>query len=91
MSARIVCPVDGCEWTYAEPEQAIDQGTLASVFGPGVYAAVTHNQRLKNTEHAVKVHMDGHTPEQFLRTITRLNGLVDDLSRALEYMEVKAP
>jgi hypothetical protein len=88
-STRVVCPVDGCDWTFDIPVQQVE-GVLDSIFGPGVYAAVAHAQMARRTERAIELHMDGHKPEQFLRTITRLNSLVDDLSRALEYMEVES-
>ena len=86
-NTMIVCPVDGCDWRHDATPREVPPETLARVFGTGVMTAVAHQQHLQRTEREVELHMATHKPQDFLRTITRLYGVVDDLSRALAYME----
>lgn len=81
---RIVCPVDDCTWTFTPTSPEVVENTLASVFGPGVYAAVAHNQLLQRVERVVGIHMDGHKPVEFLRTITRLTDERVELLAAIQ-------
>ncbi len=85
--STIHCPIDDCTWTYDITLRNVPAEALAGAFGPGVMAAVAAHQDQQRTEREVELHMDRHKPIEFLRTITRLNGLLDDMSRALAYME----
>lgn len=80
---RIVCPVDGCGWLHTRIPPMVEPDALASVFGVGVMSAVAKARELQETEQLVRQHMAGHTDEEYLRTITRLQGRVAELERAL--------
>lgn len=68
----VVCPVDECGWQYLRVPPPVGDETLASVFGPGVMKAVALADELQRTEQATREHMSAHSPDQYLRTITRL-------------------
>lgn len=71
--AQIVgCPLDRCEWTHLEPSPVVTEGALANLFGPGVMAAVAKTQFHERLERALEQHFATHKPEDYLRTITRL-------------------
>lgn len=77
------CPLDGCQWEHKEPSVPVPPETLAGVFGAGVMTAVAAEQRARRLEASLREHFEGHKPEDYLRTITRLNQVNGELHRAI--------
>lgn len=68
----LLCPVDGCGWEHREEMPDVPEGVLANIFGPGVMSVVAKTQHHERLERALGAHHATHKPEDYLRTITRL-------------------
>lgn len=83
----LTCPVDGCRWAHYEPKIQVPPRALAEVFGFGVMTAVAQQKHRWRVEDTARAHFDGHTAEDFLRTISRLQQQLEEMGRALAAME----
>lgn len=73
----IRCPVMGCAWeTNSEPDPAVTDMTLASVFGPGVVLATQTAQKRQQAEVDTRRHLESHDVLDFVKTIRGLEDLV---------------
>lgn len=63
------CPL--CAWSHEMPpfDQRIASGTLASVFGPGVFAAHAINERARQGEEVLATHFATHDVVAWLQGI----------------------
>lgn len=83
LTVNLLCPVDGCDWstTVEGPDpRALSPDTLASVFGPGVFAASARARHQETIETTLTLHHATHQPKDYLGTIARLQR---DLATAL--------
>jgi hypothetical protein len=83
----ISCPVLDCGWTLdaSGPDpRSVQQETLASVFGMGVFASVAiagHNERI---EREIATHLETHDLVQYVRTMTHQR---EQLARTTAHLE----
>lgn len=76
------CPI--CEFTHGEVFGTISDGALASVFGPGVMAAVADAQKRQRIEDAMAAHLKTHELVEWLQAITDRNKRITELEKSLE-------
>lgn len=68
------CVLIDCDWSHTQPpiNPEVTEDTLATVFGPGQMLLNARNGRAQDIEDALGKHYRGHTPVEFLTTITAL-------------------
>lgn len=83
-STAYACPLPECEWLHIEPPlgQAGNPMALASVFGPGVFAAHAANERLQRMEQVLADHVSTHPPAEWAPAMVKLRDRVHELESA---------
>ena len=77
----VVCPVDGCRWQHVRVPPPVTDAMLPllSVFGPRALRAAALATELEQATRATDEHMAEHTAAEFLATILRLQGLLEQV------------
>lgn len=80
------CPLPDCEFVHVceGPGPAEQDGTLADVFGWGVFGAHARNERLQRTERELAAHLATHTVQEFAIALANANKRIAELTAAQE-------
>ena len=79
------CPLSKCAWTHdSSPGPGEDPRALASVFGPGVFAAIAAQQRMAETEAAIQAHLSGHALIEWVTEVVNLHDVMTSVAAELD-------
>ncbi|MEC3994011.1 hypothetical protein VSR01_10820 [Actinacidiphila sp. DG2A-62] len=88
---RHLCPLDGCDWHYDEPDPSTDDlsgitpDTRAATFEDAKVSIVEQAmmRRLRTTESLIRAHFESHPLEQWVAALVRARQERDQLACAL--------
>lgn len=84
MTTIIECPLAACDWMLDATPPQVSANALASVFGPGTFAATSAYGHATDTERKLRDHFTTHPLEEWVAEITRLREENGELRRQQE-------